>query len=619
MCGFAGIINIKRLANKEFLERRLRKAYAYLRSRGPDEKGMWHDKNSYFLHTRLKILDLKGTASQPMEYGDHVISYNGEIYNFQDLKNRLIRKGYKFQSSGDTEVLLASWQYWGPDVLNRLDGMFAFSIWDKKKKIIYFDRDRFGKKPLVFSSSENSISFASDIRSLKEIAYEGKLNKLAIESLFRFRFIYEPLTIYDNFKKLPAGCYLKFCSNGIEVKKWFRLNNKISNLNEKESQRKIIELTTKAVEKRLISDVPIGVFLSGGIDSGIISSCLANLNKKIPHFTVGFKNEGDYYNEVSSASNLAKYFGFEHNALYLDVKKIKPLIDEITATCDEPFADSSAIPTYMVAKETSQYMKVALSGDGGDEVFGGYRKYMSYRWNKLTNLLPNFLRKNLGASLPNFKHNLFSEKIRKLKRLLLNSSLDLNKMQVSFLDQLSDLECNELLGVKKTNLEKYVFNDIAKFDDSLNQILARDIKFSLPGDMLVKVDRFSMRHSLEVRSPFLDKDLVDYAFSISGKEKIGFFKGKKVLRKAFTHMLPEKYLNFPKKGFEVPLDKWLLNELKYLVEKSSSNKVIESLGIKNKKIIENWKNDFFGGKSDNSWKLWTLISYARWAELNKFI
>ena len=619
MCGFAGIINIKRLANKEFLERRLRKAYAYLRSRGPDEKGMWHDKNSYFLHTRLKILDLKGTASQPMEYGDHVISYNGEIYNFQDLKNRLIRKGYKFQSSGDTEVLLASWQYWGPDVLNRLDGMFAFSIWDKKKKILYLARDRFGKKPLVFSSSENSISFASDIRSLKEIAYEGKLNKLAIESLFRFRFIYEPLTIYDNFKKLPAGCYLKFCSNGIEVKKWFRLNNKISNLNEKESQRKIIELTTKAVEKRLISDVPIGVFLSGGIDSGIVSACIANLNKKIPHFTVGFKNQGDYYNEISNASNLAKYFGFEHNALYLDAKKVKPLIDEITATCDEPFADSSAIPTYMIAKETSQYMKVALSGDGGDEVFGGYRKYMAYRWNSLTNLLPNFLRKNLGTSLPNFKHNSFSEKIRQLKRLLLNSSLDLNKMQVSFLDQLSDLECNELLGVKKTNLEKYVFNDIAKFDDSLNQILARDIKFSLPGDMLVKVDRFSMRHSLEVRSPFLDKDLVNYAFSISGKEKIGFFKGKKVLRKAFTNMLPEKYLNFPKKGFEVPLDKWLLNELKYLVEKSSSNKVIESLGIKNKKIIENWKNDFFGGKSDNSWKLWTLISYARWAELNKFI
>ncbi|PPR27423.1 MAG: Asparagine synthetase [glutamine-hydrolyzing] 1 [Alphaproteobacteria bacterium MarineAlpha9_Bin4] len=619
MCGFVGTVNIKNIIDREFQEKRFKKASLFLKQRGPDEQAVWSDKNSYFLHTRLKILDLKNTGSQPMEYGDYVICYNGEIYNFQDLKNKLIKKGYRFKSSGDTEILLASWICWGPDILKKLDGMFAFSIWDKKKKTLYLARDRFGKKPLVFSAFEKTISFSSDIRSLKEIAYAGKIDKLAVESLFRFRFIYEPLTIYNNFKKLPAGCYLKFSSNGIEIKKWFSLNKKTNFFLEEESKKKIVDLTTKAVEKRLISDVSIGVFLSGGIDSGIISACLAKLNKKIPHFTVGFKNQGNYYDEASSASKLSKYFGFEHNIIYLDSNKIKPQIEEIISTCDEPFADSSSIATYMIAKETSQHIKVALSGDGGDEIFGGYRKYMAYRWYIFTHIFPHFLRKKFGASLPNFKKNFFSDKSRKIKRFLLNASSDFNKMQINFLDQLSNNEYSRLFGIEKTNLEEDIFDDNTEFDDDLNHVLARDIKFSLSGDMLVKADRFSMRHSLEVRSPFLDKDLVNYAFSISGKEKIGFFKGKKILRKAFLEIFPEKYLNLPKKGFEVPLDKWLLNDLKYLVNKSSSNKVLDSLGIKDKKIVEIWKNEFFSGKSDNSWKLWTLISYAKWAEFNRFV
>ena len=619
MCGLAGIVDIKKLLNQEFLLRRLNKAYIYLRSRGPDDKGFWNDKNALFLHTRLKILDLKKTASQPMEYGNYVICYNGEIYNFKQIRKFLVNKGLRFKSSGDTEVLIAGWNYWGPEILKRLDGMFAFSIWDKKNKTLFLARDRFGKKPLVFTLSENSIAFSSDIRSLKEISNEGGINKLAIKSLFRFRFIHEPLTIYSNFKKLPAGSFLKFSSEGVEIKKWFKINNKTVDREMEDCNNKILDLTTKAVEKRLAADVPLGVFLSGGIDSGIISACLAKLDKKVPHFTVGFKSLDNYYNELDNAKILSKYFGFEHNALYLDTKKIKPLIDDISETCDEPFADSSTIAAYIIAKETSQHVKVALSGDGGDEVFGGYRKYIAYRWHFLTRLFPDFLKNLIGSSLKNFKHNKRSEIIRKCKRLLLNADIDTNKMQVNFLDQLSDLEHQELFGEKKLKTEKNIFGDIENFDDNLNYILARDITFSLPGDMLVKIDKTSMKHGLEVRSPFLDKDLANFAFSISGKNKIGFTKGKKILRKAFSKELPAGYLNLPKKGFEVPLDKWLLTDLKYLVDQSSSSKILDSLGIKNKNMIEVWKNDFFEGKVDNSWKLWTLISYAKWAEINKYI
>ena len=619
MCGLAGIVNLNKLDDKAFLERKLNKSYNYLKTRGPDAKGMWHDKNAFFLHTRLKILDLQNTSSQPMESSKFVLSYNGEIYNFKDLKNILIRKGYKFKSSGDTEVLLACWDYWGIEALNKLDGMFAFSIWDKKKKTLYLARDRFGKKPLVFSSSENTIAFSSDIRSLREIANEGKVDQLAIKSLFRFRFIHEPLTIYENFKKLPAGSFLAFNSSGIKIRKWFSLNNKVSKHNIEYNKKRIFDLTVKAVEKRLVSDVPLGVFLSSGLDSGIISACLSVLNKKIPHFTVGYKNQGDYYDESNHASELAKYFGFEHNKLYLDAKTTYPIIEQIIGTSDEPFADSSAIAMYMIAKETSKHIKVTLSGDGGDEIFGGYRKYIAYRWNLLTNLIPKVIRKSIGSSLPNLKSNLFNENLRKLKRLLLNSTLNLNEMQFNFLDQLSNEEHEGFFGKEKTDIEQEVYNELDFHGDNLNEVLARDIKFSLSGDMLVKLDRYSMRHSLEVRSPFLDTDLVNYAFSIPGTEKVGLFSGKKILRESFSHLFPNNYLNLPKKGFEVPLDKWLANELRYLVDYASSSKVLESLNVKDNRIIENWKNEFFLGNKDNSWKLWTLICYAKWAETNKYV
>ncbi len=619
MCGIAGIVNLEELQEKELFERRLNRAYTYIQNRGPDAKGMWTDRNSIFLHSRLKILDLQKTSSQPMEYGNYVLSYNGEIYNFRELKKKLIKKGYKFKSLGDTEVILASWDCWGIESLNKFDGMFAFSLWDKKTKTLYLARDRFGKKPLVYSLSERTIAFSSDIRSLKEITNGGKLNKAAIESLFRFRFIHEPHTIYENFKKLPAGSFLKFNSSGIEMKNWFFLKSKVTSLSYTYNKKKIFDLTLKAVEKRLISDVPLGVFLSSGLDSGIISACLANLNKKIPHFTVGYKNQNNYYDESTNASILAEYYGFEHQKLYLDAKNTYPIIEEILSTSDEPFADSSSIPMYMIAKETSKHIKVALSGDGGDEIFGGYRKYIAYRWNLLTNLIPTFLRMDIGSFLPSLKNNTFNESLRKLKRLLLNSTLNLEKMQINFLDQLTSNEYKNIFGVKKTEIENKIYNKEENFEDPLNNILARDIKLSLSGDMLVKVDRYSMRHSLEVRSPFLDKDLVDFAFSISGKKKVGFFSGKKILKNAFSHLFPKNYLNLPKKGFEVPLDIWLSKDLRYLVEHACSKRILESLDIKNTNVIESWKNQFLSGNEDNSWKLWTLISYAKWAEINKYI
>ncbi len=621
MCGIAGTINLSSIQDYDSNKRKFDKARSYLRTRGPDDTGHWYDNNSYFLHTRLKILDLKETSAQPMEIGNYVICYNGEIYNFKQIRKELIKKGYTFESTGDTEVLLISWIEWKEKALEKLDGMFAFSIWDKKEKNLFLARDRFGKKPLVYSNVRNNFSFASDIKSLKHIQESGDVSREAIRSLFRFRYIYEPITIFENFKKLPPGNFLVYNKYGIKIKRYYDLSKSYSkdSYNNKTVQKDLEGLILKSVEKRLEADVALGVFLSGGIDSGLILGALNKLGKKKPCYTVGFSDGPDYYNEIDSASSLAKNLGFEHNKIILNSNKAVQSIENILEISDEPFADSSAIPTYLVAKEASNFVKVALTGDGGDEIFGGYRKYISLRWKSIFNILPFNLRTLIANKLSDSKNNKIKNLARKLKRLLLNINSDNKLMQINFLDQLSNEEYFLLFGDYNKILLKDNLPKESDYADDINLVLARDMEFSLLSDMLVKLDRYSMANKLEIRSPFLDKELIEYSFGIAGKRKVGYFSGKKVLKKHLSSFLPINYMKLPKRGFEVPLENWLKKDLKYLVEEATNKKVIESLNICTPKVIENWKEQFFNGKKDNSWKLWTLISYYGWAKNNNII
>ncbi len=619
MCGFIGIVNTNYLDRSSELDRKFQKAYAFLKSRGPDEKGIWNNKNCYFLHTRLKILDLSLDSSQPMQKNNETICFNGEIYNFNELKENLITKGYQFRSNGDTEVLLSAWSEWGEDMMEKLDGMFSLAIWNNVEKTLFLARDRFGKKPLVYSIKNNNIYFSSDVKSLNCITEGGDIDQESIKSLFRFRFIHEPRTIFKNFKKLPPGSILKFNKYGVKITSWYKLK-KYKNYTKKERNKKLKYLIVKAVEKRLISDVPIGVFLSGGIDSAIIIDSLSQIGKKVPTFTVGFKGETDYYNESDNAKKIASYYGFKNQTIYLDSKNILGKIDNILSASDEPFADSSVIPTYMISNAVKSDIKVALTGDGGDELFGGYRKYIAYRWLPATKYLPSSLKNLMIKLLSDSKNNKFSNLARKLKRLLEHSNINIDKMQMNFLDQTNNNEFYQLFGEQKKNISMEAFIEADKVVGSdLNRVLARDFNFSLLGDMLVKLDRCSMANSLELRSPFLDRDLAEYSFSIPGKDKIGFFSGKKVLKSSYKNQLPKWYLNLPKKGFEVPLQHWLKNDLKYLVNEATEKKVLESLDIRSPKIISEWRDDFFNGKKDNSWKLWTLISYTHWAKSLRII
>ncbi len=617
MCGFAGKLSLNSLERTSYLDKQFDKAYQRLRSRGPDDKGIWVDNNIYLLHTRLKILDLSKDSSQPMHKGNYVICFNGEIYNFKKLKSELINKGHKFFSNGDTEILISAWEEWGTSMLEKLDGMFSFIIWDTKNKSLFLARDRFGKKPLVYSIKDNSIFFASDVKSLACISEGGGINKEAIHSLFRFRFIYEPITIYKNFAKLAPGSFMNFNKYGAKIKDWYYKNLRKTQPQLNEIQQ-VKYLINNAVNKRLVSDVPLGIFLSGGIDSAIIMNSVAEHGKKIPTFTVGFKSQKKYYDESINAKKISKHFGFENKTMYLDQKKALNCINQILEANDEPFADSSAIAMHMISNSVKNDIKVALTGDGGDELFGGYNKYTSYKWKKLMLFLPNKIKHILIACLSDNKENSFLNFMRKFKRFLESYDNDSEKMQINYLDQLNNKEYESLFGTEKKLLPNSLFLGSENFTE-LNKVLFRDFRFSLLGDMLVKLDRHSMANSIELRSPFLDKDLVSLSFNIPSKKKIGFLNGKLILRECYKDCFPEWYFKMPKKGFEVPLNNWLKNDLKHLVEESTSDIILESLGVRDKNIINNWKEDFFRGNKDNSWKLWVLISYCHWAKSSKMI
>ena len=617
MCGFAGIMNLNALERTLHLDRRFERAYNRLRSRGPDDKGTWIDKNIYLLHTRLKILDLSSQASQPMKKDNYVICFNGEIYNFKKLKLELSKKGHLFTSNGDTEILISAWKEWGDAMLEKLDGMFSFAIWDIKNKSLFLARDRFGKKPLIYCIKNNSIFFASDVKSLATLTEGGQLNERAIHSLFRFRFVYEPMTIYKDFIKLSPGTFMTFNIYGAKTKDWYYQNIRIDRP-KFNSLKQLKNKINEAVNKRLLSDVPVGIFLSGGIDSAVIMNSVAQNGKSIPTFTVGFNSHKKYYDESTSAKRIAKYFGFENKTIYLEQKRIFSHIDNILDANDEPFADSSAIAMHMISYTVKNDIKVALTGDGGDELFGGYSKYISYKWKNLMYYMPEQLKLILINTLSDKKENRFFNFLRKLKRFLESYDNNSENMQINYLDQLNNKEYLDLFGFEKTPPSIDLFQGSNQFK-GLNKILFRDFRFSLLGDMLVKLDRHSMANSIELRSPFLDKDLVDLSFDIPDKKKIGLFSGKLIIKECFKNSFPDWYFKMPKRGFEVPLDNWLKNDLKHLVEESTTRIVLDSLLIKNKNIVCNWKEEFFNGKKDNSWKLWALISYYHWAKSTNFI
>lgn len=626
MCGIAGILS----KGKNITQVQIEEMCTRMTLRGPDAQGIYLNKNVALGHRRLSIIDLD-TGDQPMYSTNKnvIIVFNGEIYNFNILKNDLIQKGYIFNTTSDTEVIINSYLEYGIEkCLENLEGMFAFALYDVKKETLYVARDKFGEKPLYYISKSDAFLFASELKALMPELQSNEICKTGLNYFLSLTYIPAPFTIYKNIHKLMPGSFVQVEQNKeIVYKTYFKLQDILKNVNPimdiQKAKELIYKKTLASVKSRMISDVPIGAFLSGGIDSSIISALMSKAsNQPINTFTIGFNEKA--YDESKRAKLVADEIKSNHTVHFLDYKDVVNIIDEIILYYDEPFGDSSALPSYYVAKLAREKVKVVLTGDCADELFGGYEKYLASYYSSKYNKLPNLIKSIVKWSVNKCPHNRFTNsKLRKIKKVINNSNLSPFELHYSLMCLgFNDNEKNELL---QNNWFESVKPEIEEVYNScpLNHPLEKsqytDIRFVLEGDMFVKTDRVCMKNSLESRAPFIDTEIVKAAFSIPPDFKIKGKIKKRILKETFKDILPKGTIKFGKKGFGVPIDYWFKNELKPELLDLFKPDFIEKQGIFNKEYIKRLLNEHFSGKENHKGKLWNLFVFQKWYIKNKTI
>lgn len=623
MCGIYGFIS------KNTTEQSLVQATDILNLRGPDSGGYFFKSPLGLGHRRLSIIDLS-TGNQPMFSEDKnlILVFNGEIYNFLAIKKELQSLSYTFNTSSDTEVILKAYQEWGlKGCLNRLEGMFAFSLWDENIKKLFVVRDRFGEKPLYYTKNQNGFFFASELKALKEHYSKQQLSKKALNLFFSLTYIPAPYTIYEEVFKLEAGSYLEVNEAGeYEIFKFYDLekivkNNRKGIISDYETAKKQLrDLLFTSVEERMISDVPLGSFLSGGIDSSIVSAIMAKISPEpIKTFSIGFKEKE--YDESERAALVANHIGSEHTLHILGHEDLLAVVDETLAYFDEPFGDSSAIPSMMVAKKAKEKVTVVLTGDCADELFGGYEKYLGKHYADKYNSYPNVLKAIFETGVKFVPHtNYTNHTLRKVKKVIKAASLTPENRYLS----LSSLgfqktEKNDLLN--DTFQEDVSIEILKQFNslgisDELTQTFYSDIHLVLEGDMLAKVDRACMINSLEARVPFLDSKIVDFSFKLPHEFKIQGTNKKRILKETFSDLLPEETMNFSKKGFGIPIRLWFQNELKTELLDLLNKELLQLQNIFNLEYIQKLIDEHMSNQENHASKLWQLYVFQKWYNKN---
>ena len=642
MCGICGKVNFSDQVVKDSQLRRMCRSFAY---RGPDDEGIYiADANSDgnkqplnigFGHQRLSIIDLSDAGQQPMsnEDGTIWITYNGEIYNYRGIAKELKKKGHQFRSDTDSEVVLHLYEEEGTNAVNRLNGMFAFAIWDENLKRLWVCRDRIGIKPIVYFWDGQHFAFASEIKALltdpiisKELDYE------ALQLYLAFNYIPAPFTIFKGIKKLEPGKYLLLQDRNVEIKIYWEppdsVDQDIASLSFQEQierfREPLFEGINSAVSSRMTADVPLGAFLSGGIDSSIIVALMArNSSRPVKTFSIGFKDD-NLYDETHYAREVAELYGTDHHEFKLGFKDLLDVFPDVISTFDEPFADSSAIPTYIVSRETKKYVTVALSGDGGDELFAGYRSYLGEYWYSRYMQIPGLFREGLIEKLikilPDSRDAKILEYIRRLKKFIRATKGSFPERVLSLKEVFPD-EIRKYVLLNKFNNNNgsqdpalsWINRLVGCYNgDPLNTILYSDLKDSLPGDMLTKVDWMSMKNSLEVRVPLLDHRVVELAFRMNGSLKIANGKTKYILKETFKDLLPSNLYNRPKAGFEVPISRWLKTDLKFMIDQYLAKEKLKEQGIFDYEIVDELIQKHLSNKTDTSWMLWNLIVFQYW-------
>jgi len=644
MCGICGEIDFYNKSVKPELIQRMCNLLAH---RGPDDAGMLFltgdkyfevskinespmDNNGFQVglgHRRLSIIDLSAAAHQPMcnEDGRIWIVFNGEIYNFQETREKLDKKGHLFKSKSDTEVILHSYEEWGVECLNRFRGMFAFAIWDSKLQRLFMARDRLGKKPLVYFHQNSHFAFASEIKALLQVpGVEREVNVCALHHYLTYQYVPSPETIFERIKKLPPAHYLIYDRAGnLRIERYWKLNfNSIhqNHTDQQELEDRIRTELEESVKLRLISDVPLGAFLSGGVDSSLVVGIMAKLSgNPVKTFSIGFEEKE--FDELSYARIVSDHFATEHHEFIVKPDAIE-ILPKLVWYYNEPFSDSSAIPTYYVANLTKDFVKVVLTGDAGDENFAGYPRYLRSKWVAYFSKIPEKLRKDL---LPNFirAFSTLHWREKRLNRLAdFMESLSASHAK-NYAEQIKIFNAKEKEDIYTEDFRKKVekINPLdfllKKFEESgtedlLEQLLYVDINSYLPEDLLVKMDIATMANSLEARVPFLDHKFMELVAGIPPHLKLKGTKTKFILKTAFKDLLPEAIFKRKKMGFGVPVSRWFRNELKdYIYEVLLDPKTLNR-GYFKRETIERLLNDHIGLRYDHSARIWALLFLEIW-------
>ena len=586
-------------------------AIEFLNHRGPDSHGSEIYDYAALGHTRLSIIDLSDGASQPMlsEDENFAISFNGEIYNYKELKEKFKLKGAHFKTQSDTEVILRGFELMGDGIFELLNGMFSIAIYNKKQNQLILARDRFGIKPLYYYYDEEQLFFASETGALLEYPLPRNINYNALSQYFRFNFIPGNESMIKGVRQVNPGNYMIIDNTGVKMHQYYKIKRSTIKIDYKDAVDHIHKLLDQSVNDRLIADVPVASFLSGGLDSSIISKLASKHHPGIQTFSAGFSNY-PYFDESKYGKMFSEQINTIHHSFDLSENKIIDSIEDILNGFSEPFADTSAIAYNLLSKKTSEQVKVVLSGDGADELFGGYRKHKA-EWLMQNNKLLVKLSGIFGLTINDkygSRNNLLGNKKRQLKKWISGARLSNEERYLLWASIQTESEVQQLLkkDVKSPMLDYFTIRN-------MNDVLEADMQMVLPGDMLTKADRMSMQYGLEVRTPFLDHYLVDFVFSLPAKWKLKGGVRKNLLKEAFKNELPDYIKSRKKKGFEVPMWAWLNGPLKDLMLTLLSDDQLRKTGIFNEQKVKALIDQTFSKEpGDAPATIWALMVFQVW-------
>jgi asparagine synthase (glutamine-hydrolysing) len=624
MCGISGAFSFNQ--NAEKFEAFTKKAVEKLKQRGPDSHGIYTDKYISLGHTRLSVIDPSPAGNQPFfsEDGNTIVVFNGEFYNHKSFRKELMQEGYHFKSDSDTEVILQLYRKCGTNVVKFINGCFALAIWDKKKNELLIARDRMGIKPLYFFQNNDFFAFASEMKGLLEYPIPRKLDTCSMFMYFQLNYVPDHQCMIQDVRKLEPGHFITISSEGVHKTKYYSIPNptKIDpvKLSYEEAKKELHNLLEASVDRRMISDVPLGAFLSGGIDSSIIVALAAKKTAHLNTFSIGFKDE-PFFDETKYAEMLANQYQTNHTSFSLTNDELFEDLFNVLDYIDEPFADSSAIAVHILSQHTKKHVTVALSGDGADEIFGGYNKYIAHE----KALHKNFsnqsikLTKPLWDAMPKSRNSGLSNTIRQIARYSEGLNLSPEERYWRWCSLSNESQISRMLTsgydektyfLRKEDLTYH----IRKNPNFMHAVLYADMKMVLCQDMLMKVDLMSMANGLEVRTPFLDHHVVDFAFKLPFDFKIHEGNKKRILKDSFSNEIPQALLNRKKHGFEVPLLNWFRKDLSGLLDKEIFNpEFIKHQALFDTEEIMKIKTQLRSkNPGDIHARIWALLVFQTW-------